>query len=115
MKTVCIDFDGVIHSYTTKWMGPLYIPDPIIPGAKEAIEAYQKAGFLVVVFSTRAETEGGRLVINDYLVDAGITGVVVTDKKPPALIYIDDRGFKFEGVFPSVEDIQNFKPWKVST
>ena len=33
MKTILLDFDGVIHSYTSGWKGAGVIPDPPVPGA----------------------------------------------------------------------------------
>ena len=33
--TVAVDFDGVIHSYTTLWFTASVIPDPPVPGAIE--------------------------------------------------------------------------------
>jgi len=34
MKPIlCVDFDGVIHSYTSKWVDEATIPDPPVPGA----------------------------------------------------------------------------------
>jgi hypothetical protein len=32
-------------------------------------------------------------------------------EKPPAFVGIDDRVLTFKGVWPTVEEIQNFKPW----
>jgi hypothetical protein len=32
-------------------------------------------------------------------------------EKPPAHMSIDDRGFQFNGEFPEMSDILNFKPW----
>lgn len=32
-----IDFDGVIHSYTSRWKGVDVIPDMPVPGAFEAL------------------------------------------------------------------------------
>lgn len=31
--------------------------------------------------------------------------------KPPATLTIDDRVICFKGIFPSIEEIQQFKPW----
>jgi len=32
-------------------------------------------------------------------------------KKPKCRLYIDDRGYHFDGKFPSVEFVETFKPW----
>ena len=43
----------------------------------------------------------------------GIEDVRLTAKKPPALIYLDDRAIRFTGPgsFPTVDDIWKAKPW----
>ena len=33
--SICVDFDGVIHNYTTKFEHPTIIPDPPVEGAIE--------------------------------------------------------------------------------
>jgi hypothetical protein len=35
-RTVCLDFDGVVHSYRSGWRGATVIPDPPIHGTAEA-------------------------------------------------------------------------------
>lgn len=37
-KIICVDFDGVIHSYSSGWKGPRSIPDPPVEGAIEWLE-----------------------------------------------------------------------------
>ena len=31
--------------------------------------------------------------------------------KPPALVTIDDRALTFDGTWPTMDEIKNFKPW----
>lgn len=108
---VCIDFDGVIHSYTSGWQGEENCPDPPVQGAREAILEYLKAGWEVVIFSTRAATSEGRDAIWSYLVAAECLGLPhdleevstlkVTCDKIPAKVYIDDRAYRFCGSWPT--------------
>lgn len=42
--TVVFDFDGVIHSYKSGWKGAGVIPDPVVPGIREAIGQLQEHG-----------------------------------------------------------------------
>lgn len=111
-KTVAFDFDGVIHSYTSGWQGADVVSDPPVPGIKESIEALRAAGYEVAVVSSRANTEEGCAAINNFLKEHEIIVDMVTDKKPPALVYVDDRAICFDGNAKSlVEKIINFKPW----
>ena len=101
-KTVAFDFDGVIHSYTSGWQGADVVPDPPVPGIKESIEALRTAGYEVAVVSSRANTEEGCAAINNFLKEHEITVDMVTDKKPPALVYVDDRAICFDGNAKSI-------------
>lgn len=52
MKTIAIDFDGVIHKYSKGWQdGSIY--DEPIEGAIKAINDLVDRGFSVFIFSTR--------------------------------------------------------------
>lgn len=111
--TVCVDFDGVIHSYTTPWVAPEVIPDPPVPGAIEWLHE-MSAGFRVVIHTTRARTAEGCLAIYKWLAENGYEGdgVEASYEKVPALIYIDDRAWRFTGSnFPSKEEIHAARPW----
>ena len=44
-RTVVFDFDGVIHSYTSGWLGETTIPDPPVPGIREALKEIHDAGY----------------------------------------------------------------------
>ena len=111
-KTVVFDFDGVIHSYTSGWKGEDVIPDPPVPGIKEAIADIRAAGFEVVVVSARTATTNGIYAIGKWLEKHGIEYDGVCTEKPPALVYIDDRAICFDGKPDKLlGQIQNFKPW----
>ncbi len=120
--TLCLDFDGVLHAYTSGWQGPDVIPDGPVPGAMEwladAAERYD-----VAVFSSRSHQENGIKAMQESLLiwltaEVGTTlGQRAMSRlrfptvKPSAHLSIDDRGFRFEGTFPGWEEIDNFKPW----
>lgn len=95
-KTVCLDFDGVIHSYQQGWTGEDSIPDPPINGVDRAIERL-RTHFNVVVNSSRCRSESGRQAIQRWLHQHGIEVDNVCEHKPPAHVYIDDRAVRFTG------------------
>lgn len=115
-KTIAVDFDGVIHSYTSGWKGAGECPDPPVPGAAEFLRAaVADERFDVVVFSTRAEQVDGLFAIRTYLGDlVGLdvaSQIKIVSSKPKAVIYIDDRGWQFDGSFPHLDRIDSFTPW----
>lgn len=67
MKPIlCLDFDGVIHSYASGWKGAANIPDPPVPGALEfMVRALER--FDVAVFSSRSHQWGGRRAMKQWL------------------------------------------------
>ena len=112
MKTVVFDFDGVIHSYTSGWKGEANIPDPPVPGIREAIQNIRESGYRVVVVSTRCCTDSGMRAVCHYLRNHGITVDDIMSEKPPAVCYIDDRAVCFDGHPETLlEKIVTFKPW----
>ncbi len=115
MKGIALDFDGVVHSYTSDWTTADEIRDPPVPGAIEFIRA-ALAEFEVSIFSVRAQEHSGREAIYVWLRKHGLSkfeaeNVRITSEKPRAIIYIDDRGYHFTGTFPTLEAIRSFTPW----
>lgn len=113
-KTVVFDFDGVIHSYTSGWKGEDTVPDPPVPGIREALKEIHDAGYEVVVVSTRCATIKGHGAIEAWLYDNGLREYIdkVCKEKPPAVAYIDDRTICFDGHPEALlKKIKNFQPW----
>lgn len=63
---LCLDFDGVIHSYKSGWKGARVIPDPPVPGALEfVVTALDR--FNVAIFSSRSHYWDGRRAMKNWL------------------------------------------------
>ncbi len=111
--SVSIDFDGVIHSYTSGWTGYEKIVDPPVEGAFNRLNEYLEH-FTVYIFSTRSTIgERGIKGMKRWFEKHGFdhSKLKFAEKKPKCSLYIDDRGFHFKGNFPSVEYINSFKTW----
>ena len=110
--TVVFDFDGVIHSYKSGWQGAENVPDPVVPGIKEAIGQLRELGYKVVVVSTRCASAAGMGAVRKYLKDNDIEVDDVMAEKPPALCYVDDRAICFRGDAGTlVEQVRSFRSW----
>jgi len=122
---LCLDFDGVIHSYASGWKGADVIPDPPVYGAIKFI-CDASDHFDVQIFSSRSHQPGGIEAMQKWLIKwfekendgvpvnlkAVITGMVsFPTSKPPAMVSIDDRGLTFTGEWPEIDDLLAFKPW----
>jgi len=95
-KIVCLDFDGVIHSYKSGWKGIDYIPDEPVPGIREAIDDLMK-DYDVYVFSTRCTDPDGKYAVQVWLDYYKIRVTNIVSHKPPAYVTIDDRCICFKG------------------
>jgi hypothetical protein len=120
---LCLDFDGVIHSYTSGWQGADVIPDPPVPGAMAFMDHARQA-FEIHVFSSRSGKEGGitamRAWFRKHALEYTQSARACTDlcadikwptTKPPAMLTIDDRAITFTGQWPDMEDLLTFQPW----
>lgn len=112
---VAVDFDGVIHQYTSGFHGFENIKDPPVDKAIETLKNYI-CNLKVAIFSTRASTEEGVSAIKDWLIKYGLTHeevnqLTITNTKIHANLYIDDRSWHFDGSYPSIDYIKEFVPW----
>jgi len=105
MKTIAIDFDGVVHKYSKGFADGTAYDEPV-EGALEAINILMRWGFAVYIFSTRNEQQ-----IQDWFArhNLGLPTQIIRDeifwetseilgiskRKLPAIAYIDDRGIRF--------------------
>ena len=118
MRNIFVDFDGVINSYKTHFTTPTDLPDPPVPGAIEWLENLTE-NFHVTIYTTRMIQGVAQAAIVDWMLRNGLP-MRVLDKmsfsciKGGADVYIDDRAYRFTGVFPSVEQLRNMKPWHES-
>lgn len=113
-KTICFDFDGVINSYGSGWLGPDVIPDPPVPGICDEIRKLRNKGYEIVVQTTRASNEDGLMAVIKYLDGIGIGDCVdaVTAVKPPAVCYVDDRAIRFDGKAEGLSNkVMSFRAW----
>ena len=114
--TICLDFDGVVHSYTSGWHGSDVVKDEPVEGAFDFITKCFLNNYNVAIFSSRSHQDNGITAMKKWFIDNNMTKEVLNKIqfptiKPPAILYIDDRGFHFKGEWPSFDFINNFKPW----
>ncbi|MHC4362978.1 MAG: hypothetical protein ACYSTZ_09135 [Planctomycetota bacterium] len=68
MKILALDFDGVIHSYSSGWKGPRVIPDEPVPGAlKFIVEAVKNNELQVMIYSSRSRYPFARRAMKKWL------------------------------------------------
>lgn len=118
---LCLDFDGVIHSYSSGWQGHSIVSDAPVPGFLEfAQEAL--AHFRVMIYSSRSLNESGISAMRQWIEKWAKQGPNFSGKewwlelewpqyKPSAFVTIDDRALTFTGIWPAMEQLLSFKPW----
>ncbi len=100
---LAVDFDGVIHRYSKGWNGG-EIYDPPVKGAPEALRRISRK-FKIVVFTARATTPTRKARVAAYLKKHGISFDEITNRKPPAVAYIDDKAIRFSGSWREILQI----------
>lgn len=114
MNTIAVDFDGVIHTYDRGWHdGTIYGDE--IPGAFAGLRTLLER-HAVFIFTARQPEQvalwlaarGGFAVRLDgpELVFWNEPDVLlVTNRKLPALVYLDDRAVRFESWPQALDDV----------
>lgn len=105
-RVIGCDFDATLHPYTDGWVGYEPTDEPPIDGAPEFLAELHRLGYRVVVFSCRADHPLGVHGIWKWLGDWDLARFVddVTEIKPHAEAYVDDRGVNFDGDWQKVLD-----------
>lgn len=102
-KNLGIDFDGVIHDdYLGFHDGSIY-GNPI-EGSVEAVK-FLSTHFNIIIFTAKAKKDRplvdgktGIQLVGEWLKKHNIFKYVseITAEKPRALLYVDDKGFRFD-------------------
>lgn len=129
--TLCIDFDGVIHSYDRGWQGG-EIYGAVVPGFFEWAERAAKH-FELAIYSSRSKTSEGIAAMTAWFIEQrrkwrADGGTHVTEaplafdfvhEKPAAFLTIDDRAICFRGSWDAPElqpeAMLAFTPWMRAT
>ena len=116
---LCIDFDGVIHSYERGWQdGAIY--GTVTPGFCEWAEEAARL-FELVIYSSRSRSREGVAAMQAWLAeqwrahapDRRMPRFAFAHEKPPAFLTIDDRAVQFRGDWSELppERLRAFRPW----
>lgn len=115
MATVAVDFDGVCHAYSRGWQNGTIYDEPV-PGAFDAIR-YLQQSYAVVIFTCRDTTQVA-LWLRDHGIPCAVdpdasTGlwddreiVLVSNRKPLTVAYIDDRGIRWTSWDQALTDFE---------
>jgi phosphoheptose isomerase len=108
-----IDFDGVIHGNSKGFYDGTIYDDPL-QGSIEAIKELSKK-WDIIIYTAKAKLDRplvqgktGTQLVWDWLKKYDIDNYVkdVTAEKPRAVVYIDDKGYRFENWESTLQDLK---------
>jgi hypothetical protein len=112
-STLAIDFDGVIHKNSKGYYDGSMYDDPV-EGTEEAFK-FLSTKFKLVIFTCKASDDrplvdgkDGKTLIWEWLEKWQLKSYIseITEKKPRALFYIDDKGITFYSWKQTLDDIE---------
>ena len=115
-SNIGIDFDGVIHNHHKGFHDGTIYGEPI-PGAINSIKKLS-LNFKIIIYTAKAKSDRplvngktGTELVREWLDKYKILKYIqeVTSEKPRALIYIDDKGFRFENWEDTLEFISKIE------
>lgn len=125
MLTVAVDFDGVVHRYSRGWLdGTIY--DKPVSGAKISLGALMER-YAVYIHTSRDPQTVAEWIYYEMGIPTQVSmkvppdseplefwneqGILlVTNRKLPAIAYIDDRAIFFENWGQALSDLAKFDP-----
>jgi hypothetical protein len=125
---LCLDFDGVIHSYDSGWKSIDVVADTVTNGFFDWLETARDV-FDVVVYSSRSSYIDGLTAMEAWFRkeyhahyaatfnDFADVGIRFAHEKPAAFLTIDDRALCFSGRWNDYDPVTllRFLPWNKRT
>lgn len=93
LPTLAVDFDGVLQNGF----------DEPLPGARDGMRELSKH-YRLVLFTARHDLDGVAVWLHQHNLSHYFA--TVTNRKPNAVAYLDDRGVRFTGWPQAVEDVR---------
>ena len=120
-RTICSDFDGVLHDYSKGFQGENVFGD-MITGADVATKVLKKNGNTIIIYTTRPVTDELKAWLKeknisyDYINENPDQPKGAEGCKLIADIYIDDRSIRFSGDWDEwfLRTIGEFRSWQES-
>lgn len=101
-KTIAIDFDGVVHAYSQGWQDGEIYDDPAV-GLVMAL-CKLRPNYRLVIFTARHDLGAVATWLREHHLDHYFSDV--TNRKPAAAVYLDDRAIRFISWDQALKDIK---------